>query len=395
MKKKLISFAVLTVVLANISFAGESFCESKILFQRPTNTDHFRGPFLTQYPDGTIVASGLLKIGHRRDTGGVEKVICKYSTDDGVTWHDSNDFTDVADVVDSQTGTGWSIRRHWPMNNDQNQPMTEEWMIDNPQKGIELGAWAKMFSSSDGGKKWQGDDVTKHFFTYSHGGLAWFIGRGIQLQKGQHTGRLIIPGRYFGKKWDKVGPDAHNTLIYSDDHGKTWQWGGSSQGHSGEGCVVELSDGSVYLNNRNHDPNTQGYRSYSISRDGGKTFTEFGTDYNLPEPKCHASIVRYNFPDGNKPGRVLFLNPAVSIKGKGLAPKDGRKNLTVKLSYDDCKTWPVSKVIHAGKGGYSDMIVTKKGTVLCTFESGVDGSAEDITLVRFNIEWLEDKDSSK
>ena len=63
--------------------------------------------------------------------------------------------------------------------------------------------------------------------------------------------------------------------------------------------------------------------------------------------------------------------------------------MTVKLSYDDCKTWPVSKTIHPGKAGYSDMIVSDKGTVMCVFESGTDIYAENITLVRFNIEWLE------
>jgi len=382
-------------ISVNASLAADAFFENKILFKRPSVADHYRGPFITQYSDGKIVVSAILKLGHCRDVGGVEKIICKYSTDDGLTWQDSNDFIDVADVVDNQTDTGWNIRRHWPMNIDVNKPMTEEWMINNPQKGIELGAWAKIASSKNNGKTWQNVDVTKDFFIYKDIGLAWFIGHGIQLQKGKYAGRLIIPGRYFGTKWDRVGQSCHNTLIYSDDHGKTWQWGGSSQGCCGEGCVVELSDGSVYLNNRNHDPNTQGYRSYSISKDGGKTFTEFGTDYNLPEPKCHASIVRYNFPESNTPGRVLFLNPAVSIKGKGLAPQEGRKNLTVKLSYDDCKTWPVAKIIHAGKGGYSDIIVTNKGTVLCAFESGTEGAAEDITLVRFNIDWLEDKEKSK
>jgi len=392
MKQKLYSLIFAVTVLANLSLAADAFFENKILFKRPTDADHYRGPFMTQYPDGKIVVRAVLKLGHCRDVGGVETIIYKYSTDDGLTWQDSNDFTDVADVVDNQAGTGWNIRRHWPMNIDVNKPMTEDWMINHPQKGVELGAWAKMFSSSDNGKTWQTTDVTKQFFTYSNGGLAWFIGHGIQLQKGEHAGRLIIPGRYFGAKWDNVGPGSHNTLIYSDDHGKSWQWGGSSQGCCGEGCVVELSDGSVYLNNRNHAPNTQGYRSYSISKDGGKTFTEFGTDYNLPEPKCHASIARYNFPEGNTPGRVLFLNPAVSVKGKGLAPKEGRKNITVKLSYDDCKTWAVAKVIHAGKGGYSDMIVTQKGTVLCVFECGVEGYAEDIMLTRFNIDWLEDKE---
>ncbi|MEN6387113.1 MAG: sialidase family protein [Phycisphaerales bacterium] len=386
-------FLLVVFISVNALFAAEPFCESKALFKRLATEDHFRSPHIYQKPDGTIIATATLKIGHMRDTGGIEKATCKYSIDDGITWHDANECSGVS-VIDKQTGTFWSISKHWPMNNDQNLPMTEDWMINNHQKGIELGAWAKISSSKDNGKTWQATDVTKQCFTYPNTGLAWFIGRGIQLQKGKHAGRLIIPGRYFGKKWDRVGPSCHNTLIYSDDHGKTWQWGGSSQGCCGEGCVVELSDGSVYLNNRNHDPNTQGYRSYSISKDGGKTFTDFGVDCNLPEPKCHASIVRYNFPDGNTPGRVLFLNPAVSMKGKGIAPNEGRKNLTVKLSYDDCKTWPIVKTLRSGKGGYSDMIVTQKGTVLCVFESGEEGYAEDITLVRFNIDWLEDKGSN-
>ena len=395
MAKKIgLVFCVLFCICLSVQYAAAAdsapFFEKQILFKRPTNDDHYRGAQIERLNNGRLIAKATLKVGHMRDTGGIDKQHYKYSDDNGKTWNKASDVK-IPAVIDRQTGDAFDIYHHWPMKDADGKAMTEEWMINNPKKGIELGSFMRIAVSSDGCKTWKAEDVTQQFFIRPDNGLAWFIGHGIQLQKGPHAGRLIIPGRYFGPKWDAVGPTAKNTLIYSDDHGKTWQWGGSAQGYTGESCVVELSDGSVYMSNRNHDPQTAGWRSYCISRDGGATFTEFGVADELPEPKCHASMIRYSYPDteNNIPGRVLFLNPSVSISGGGIAPSDGRKNMTIKMSYDDCKTWPVSKTIHAGKGGYSDMVVTDDGMVLCVFESGEDIYAEDVTLVRFNIEWLE------
>lgn len=364
--------------------------EKTILFKRPTADDHYRGAQIERLNSGRLIAKATLKVGHMRDTGGIDQQHYKYSDDNGVSWHDGSGYS-MPDVVDRKSGHAFRIYHHWPMNDADGKAMTEEWMINNPLKGIEIGSYSRLAESEGDCMSWAERDVTKQFFIREGSGLAWFIGRGIQLQKGQYAGRLIIPGRYFGAKWERMGPNAKNTLIYSDDAGKNWQWGGSAQGHTGEACIVELSDGSVYMSNRNHDPKSAGWRSYCISRDGGATFTEFGVADELPEPKCHASMIRYSFPDTDKhtPGRVLFLNPSVSISGGGVAPSEGRKNMTIKLSYDDCKTWPVSKTIHAGKGGYSDMVLGNDGVVVCVFESGSEIYAEDITLVRFNIEWLE------
>jgi len=44
-------------------------------------------------------------------------------------------------------------------------------------------------------------------------------------------------------------------VLISDDHGQTWRAGGLTQSHVGEACVVELSDGRVYVNSRNHNDN--------------------------------------------------------------------------------------------------------------------------------------------
>ena len=390
MTRTLISCALIAMFLVSVCTAVEPFFEQSMVFQRTNDEDHYRGPHIVQMPNGVIVVNGGLKLGHMRDAGGKEVSHYKYSTDDGKTWQDSSEYK-MADLVDGMTGKVFQFRHHWPMNDANGKAMTEAWIINNPQKGIEIGSWAQIGTSCDNGKTWNKRDFTKELFTYKNGGLAWFIGRGIQLQKGPHKGRLIVPGRFFGKKWERVGPEACNTLAYSDDHGESWHWGGAAQGYTGEACVVELADGSVYINNRNHDPKTWGFRSWAVSHDGGETFTEFGVAEDLPEPKCHAAMVRHSFPDArsNTPGRVLFFNPAVSIPGKEIAPSEGRKNLTVRVSYDDCKTWPISKTIFPGKGGYSDMIVTKEGTIMCAFECGEEMYAENICLIRFNIEWLE------
>ena len=68
--------------------------------------------------------------------------------------------------------------------------------------------------------------------------------------------------------------------------------------------------------------------------------------------------------------------------------------MTVRLSYDEGKTWPVSKVLNPGKSVYSELLVTPDGTILCLYENGLKDQYEKMTLARFGLEWLTDgKDS--
>ena len=318
-----------------------------------------------------------------------------------------------ASVVDRTTGEIFMFTQGtWPLQDDQGRPTSESWLIANYKKGRQMGARLTVERSLDDGRTWTATDITDQFYTYPGAGLAWFIGGGIQLERGPHRGRLIVPARYFTGHWEEVDPaehnivyrhdalgavyddgigqiaqvldeDAHNAVIYSDDHGETWQWGGSSQGFVGEACIVELADGSVYMNNRNHDPRSLGYRSWCISRDGGETFTEFGVDQQLIEGRCHAALTRYAFPSDGESGCILFSNPA-SFEGvnqlhtREIGPA-ARKDMTVRVSYDDCKTWPVSRLIDE-RASYSSLIVLGDGTILCAYGCWV---------CRFNLEWLE------
>ena len=342
------------------------------------------------------------------------------SVDGGRTWtHEERNWWEPekraprASIVDRTTGEIFMFNQGtWPLQDDQGRPLSEGWIIANYQKGRQIGARMIMEHSVDEGRTWTATDLTDQFYTYPGAGLAWFIGLGIQLERGPHKGRLIVPGRYFAGQWKEVDPSehnilyrhpclgavyddgegqvaqvlddkAHNAVIYSDDHGETWQWGGSSQGFVGEACIVELSDGSVYMNNRNHDPRTLGYRSWCISRDGGETFTEFGVDKTLIESRCHGALVRHSSPEDGQPGRILFANPAVHEGVNQLHTREigraARRDMTVRVSYDDCQTWPVSRCIDE-QASYPSLLVLDDGTILCAFDAYV---------CRFNIAWLE------
>ncbi len=164
-----------------------------------------------------------------------------------------------------------------------------------------------------------------------------------------------------------------------------------------ETVVVELADGRVMLNVRSWPK--QHRRIVTTSPDGATGWTPPKFDDALHEPICMASIVRYSLADeaGNR-NRILFANPHWLERADGKAAPGSmrdRKNVSVKLSYDEGQTWPVNKSLEAGFSGYSDLAVLPDGTILCFYERGsIDGKnipgTDRLTVARFNLEWLTD-----
>jgi len=144
---------------------------------------------------------------------------------------------------------------------------------------------------------------------------------------------------------------------------------------SDECDVVELADGRVYLNGRSRQGKKQ--RAYAFSDDGGHSWSEVNFAPDQPEPSCDGALIRLDDEDSSRT-RVLVSCPA---------NPQARDRMTIRLSYDECRTWPVAKILRPGYSGYSDLAVTPDGTVLCLYET--EGCAK-ITLARFNIEWLTD-----
>ncbi len=227
----------------------------------------------------------------------------------------------------------------------------------------------------------------------------------IQLK----NGRLVVP------VWlsAATGGNAHHpsvtATIYSDDHGQSWHAGEIAVPNTtdwvdpNETIIVELADGSVMLNVRNESKTHR--RLVTVSKDGATQWSTPHFDDALLEPICMASIIRVSSQAaGADKNRIIFANPDNLSRwdGKEVAGKGrDRKNISIKLSYDEAKTWAVNKVLDAGGSGYSDLAVTKDGTILCFYGRGdkkdFGGFAfNHLTLARFNLEWVTDgKDSLK
>ena len=149
-----------------------------------------------------------------------------------------------------------------------------------------------------------------------------------------------------------------------------------------------MSDGIVYANMRSRQG--RNCRASAWSRNGGETWSEVEYDPALPEPSCQGSIVRFDT------DRVLLAHPSHI---------DKRAGLTVRLSQDNCRTWPVSRVLEPWGASYSDLAVTDDRSILCFYEarpgyndgarpspSGRGGGGRStlrLVLARFGIEWVE------
>ena len=161
----------------------------------------------------------------------------------------------------------------------------------------------------------------------------------------------------------------------SNDHGKSWYFIDTAIIPGDESKINELSDGSWMINSRVND---SGIRYVHTSSTNGQSW-ETKADSVLIDPGCNASIIRYtSIADGYDKNRLLFSN-AKMVKD--------RKNMTVRISYDEGLTWSEGKTIYAGESAYSSLTILKNGDIGLFFEK------DDYTqnaFVSFSLDWLTD-----
>jgi sialidase-1 len=230
--------------------------------------------------------------------------------------------------------------------------------------------------SADDGKTWLVPaEITS---TVKQDNWTWYATgpcHGIQVARGAYAGRMIIPCDHI----EAVTERYFSHIIYSDDSGKTWTLGGSTrQDQVNECSVAELSSGRLMLNMRNYD-RTQKSRKVALSNDGGSSWSDIRPDPALIEPICQGSLLS-DRPGDRRIQRLLFLNPA---------SESARRNMTLRISYDEGSTWKISAPIWEGPSAYSDMALLSKNRLGLLYEAGVKSPYEVIVFGTMDLRRLE------
>ncbi len=111
--------------------------------------------------------------------------------------------------------------------------------------------------------------------------------------------------------------------------------------------MAEMGAGGLFASIRNNALPETGVRYFNTSVDGGVTW---GTPYfrttnqpPLPDPKCQGSLLRLMAVETKGPALVML----------NAAHPTARSNAVLRVSYDQGRTWPESKVVYGGSSAYS------------------------------------------
>jgi sialidase-1 len=362
----------------------------------------FRIPSLvaTHSADHTLLAFAEGRAADNFDYGNIN-LVYKRSTDNGKTWSPlrqvvgagAGTWGNPTAVVDASNNKVWLFMSWNPAGFSQSGSTGTTKITQWDERKVYV------TSSADDGLTWATPtDVTEQTKPKTRGvGTTWAWdavgpGVGIQLTVGEHAGRLVIP--------------AISRDIYSDDHGATWTYqliankdtGALMQGTS-ESTVLQLSDGSLYRNDRASaywDDDLASTQRRWVSRgtieDG---FSAYVPDARLLDPKSEGSTMRYNT---DAPSRVVFLNSASTTT---------RTKMEVKVSNDEAKTWPCYRTLsdaplpawaglgtgNVKEGGYSSLARVNDYNIgaLVEVNENADSSStshRSIVFRKFNLPWI-------
>ena len=389
------------------------FAKEVLLFPT-TERSNYRIPSIVATKDGTVLAFCNDRKNTVADEAAEVSLVCS-SKKAGEDWSPIKPLVEISGwacnigsaVYDELIDTVMCSFNRSPLTRSEWGDYTKEQLAEMDRQaaerakelGIERGDF--LLKSSDGGKTWSESKhvvntytfTTEEGKTHTIGGGCHGSAHGIQLRHGVHKGRLLCPSRVVvGKyKWfDELSRVCYNNAIYSDDHGKTWYASAPVQLGTGEGTLIETSDGTIIYNSRAYFRDQKRYLANST--DGGETYGDFRTDDFLIEEKaigCNASFLCVEqadlkdisiLPEGAD-SVTVFVNPRAET----------RRNMTACVSFDSGTTWVHTKTICESESAYSSLVFSpidqhfylmyEKGGAKNPYEQG-------IALLEFDLEWL-------
>jgi sialidase-1 len=315
----------------------------------------YRIPALVAAPDGSLLAFAEGRKQNAGDPGrGDIDLVCRRSTDGGATWS-------ALQVLDDP-GQNWSASNPVPV---VDRDTKRVWLVYNrwePGHGTQSSrpgttnnqTWARW--SGDNGVTWSAAiDLTRAARDFERWG-AMFTGPGGGIQT--RSGRLVIPAA--AKIADGPGLAMRAYVVYSDDHGKTWQRGALVESHTDENQIVQLPGGDLLMDARQ---GSGGRRWVMRSRDGGAA-------WSAPQPGETVTPVCTSLTVVS--GRTLWVGPA----------GPGRRRLVARLDGG------ADRVIYDSHAAYSSTIPESDGGAAVLWERGDSAGYQFISFTRLPPDFL-------
>lgn len=358
------SFLIILVSILIFSCANAQQKKVPVFISGNEDYKSYRIPAIISLPNGNMLAFCEGRVNGSGDFGNVD-IVMKHSTDNGKTWSalktivnpDTLQAGNPAPVVDLSDKAYPNGRIFLFYNTGNNQE-------SEVRKGNGLReVWYK--TSIDNGATWndavnitrqvhrpkQPKITATYNFSEDWRSFANTPGHAIQLMHGKDKGRIYVAANHSARNPQPHFTDYVANGFYSDDHGKTFHVSENVNITGGnENMAAELSANKLMLNLRNQRGNIKA-RIIAISSDGGETWDTAYFDKQLPDPVCQGSILTINEKNGK--AIVAVCNDADTAK---------RDNLTLRISYDEGKTFAKNYVIDKSKNykgdytAYSDLV---------------------------------------
>jgi sialidase-1 len=336
----------------------------------------FRIPAIVRAPDGTLLAFAEGRVSDSGDFGDID-IVMKRSKDNGKNWSSiqvvatydtlqAGNPAPVFDISDPAFPKGRLFLFYNTGNNHEGEVrkgkgLREVWYKTSTDAGLTWSAPVNITRQVHRPKQPQVN--ADYNFKEDWRSYANAPGHAMQFGSGRYKGRIFIPANHSEgePKPDFTDYRAHG--FYTDDHGTTFKLGASLPiAGSNESTAAELYGGRLMMNSRNQKGDFK-TRIVAVSSDGGAKWDTSYFDKNLPDPVNEGSIltvgkIKTNF--------VLAFSNAANIRH--------RDNLTLRISYDDGKTWRKKILIDQSSNGekdytaYSDLVQTGSDTIGILYE---------------------------
>jgi sialidase-1 len=344
----------------------------------------YRIPATIGLPNGDLLAFCEGRVHGVGDFGDIN-IVMKRSSDDGKTWEALQTIVDadslqagnpapVVDLSDPAYPKGRIFLFYNTGNNHEGEVrrgngLREAWYKTSTDNGATWSDAANITTQVHRPKQQQVNAA--YNFTEDWRSYANTPGHAMQFQNGKYKGRIFVAANHSAGSPQKQFTDYAAHGYYTDDHGKTFHIGATvAMPGSNESMATELSHDKLMMNSRNQKGDIRA-RIISISSDGGATWDTTYFDQALIDPVNQGSILTI----GSKNGKnIIAICNASDTKR--------RDNLTLRISFDDGKTWKENYVIDKssdGKGdytAYSDMVKMGKKSIGILYEK--DGYKEII-----------------